>query len=98
MTTILLLAIQVLLSTGKPAKGAIIACAEIPAQNGEEGQDEPGGDWVPTDSAGRMFFEADPGTYHCTVRRKDGAPINWSGVLWFDAQHKQQQVVLDVAK
>lgn len=89
----LLLSIQVLLSSGSPAKGAEIACWEVRAGNVENGTSDEGGWWVPTDSRGVMYFEFAPQSFHCTVYRKDLK--QWSGVLTFTPDHRREVVTME---
>lgn len=92
-----LLAIYVLVSLGKghyaAVRDAIISCDEVRTYEEEEGIEAgTGGEWSPTDSAGRMIFEAPFGSYHCGVSAKGYS--GWTGVLTFDEKHRDRAIVL----
>lgn len=86
----LLLSVVVLASTFLPLKGAIIRCEGVPTYGEDDSGD--GGEWAPTDSAGKMFFEAPAGRYYCYVRREGYQ--NWSGWLTYSTTHKKEEVIL----
>jgi hypothetical protein len=94
----ILFAIVVLLLNGHPAPNASISCWEITTYN-EDGPPEgyPGGLLLPTDSAGRMFFEGFPPfprDYHCTVWK---GSLTWAGILHYDIKQQSQTVTLKEA-
>lgn len=93
-----LLSFQILLGSGKPLKGASMACREIPVYD-EEHHTQMGGWMIETDSAGVMYFEGYLMTYHCelqVISKESGEwETVWFGTLTYTEKHKREVVIIE---